>query len=118
MKLLTKAQEKKLIKNFHDNVKSADEKAELIDFKPVVKFFGGGSFTWLFTEYDEENRMFYGLCDLGQGFPELGYVSRDELESLRFPPFGLPVERDRYTTFDKTISEYFKEAKEAGSITV
>lgn len=61
-----------------------------------VKFFGGSSATWWITSYDPDTRIAFGLCDLGHGYPELGSVSMDELEALRFPPFGLPVERDRY----------------------
>ena len=112
MKLLTKIQEEKLIKNFKKNL----EKCGAVDFKPVVKFFGGGACTWLITEYDVEERMFFGLCDLGQGFPEVGYVSRDELEALRFPPFGLPVERDMYISFDKYLSQYAELASVDGRI--
>lgn len=37
----------------------------------------------------------FGLCDLGLGFPELGYVSLLELEALRGQA-GLPVEIDLY----------------------
>lgn len=112
MNLLTKAIETKLIKNFEAN----KDKENPEDFKPVVKFFGGGACTWLITEYNPEERLFFGLCDLGMGFPELGYVSRDELEEIRFKPFNLPVERDRHTSFDKTLSEYANEANELGRI--
>ena len=113
-KLMTKAIENKLIKNHKANLETGGTN----DFKPVVKFFGGGACTWLITEYDPENKIFFGLCDLGMGFPELGYVSRDELEALRFPPYILPVERDRYTSFDSPLSVYVDEASEAGRITV
>ena len=113
MKLLTKAIENKLVKNFKRNQLSFAP----VDFKPVVKFFGGGACTWLITEYNPEDGMFFGLCDLGQGFPELGYVSRAELEAVRFPPFGLPIERDMYTSFDSPISVYADEASKAGRIT-
>lgn len=111
-KLMTKVIENKLIKNFKSNQESFGGQ----DFIPVVKFFGGGACTWLITEYNPEDRMFFGLCDLGQGFPELGYVSRDELEAVRFPPFGLPIERDRYTSFNFPISVYADEASKAGRI--
>jgi len=107
MKLLTKAIENKLTKNFEANSDGEDSK----DFKPVVKFFGGGACTWLITEYDKENDSFFGLCDLGQGFPELGYVSKTELEGIKFPPFGLGVERDLYWNADKTLSQYADEAR-------
>ena len=108
MKLMTKVIENKLVKNSKLNQESGGEN----DFMPVVKFFGGGACTWLITEYDPEEKMFFGLCDLGQGFPEIGYVSRVELEGIRFPPFGLPVERDRYFTADKTLDGYASEAYE------
>ena len=96
MKLLTNVLAEKLIENFQ---------SEQDDFKPVVKFFGGGAFTWLITEWDGNDQMF-GLCDLGMGTPELGMVSYSELQNLRFPPFGLPVERDKFFKADKTILEY------------
>lgn len=108
MKLLTLQDEARLISN-HNQI----HKATIV---PVVKLFGGSSCTWLLSEYDPEDRLFFGLCDLGMGSPELGYVSRDELEAIRFPPFGLPVERDRHWTATKTLSEYATEAKAAGRI--
>jgi len=112
MKIMTAAQEKKMIKNFKETMETGDGS----NIKPVIKLFGGGACTWLLTEYEPEERRFFGLCDLGQGFPELGYVSRDELEDLRFPPFKLPIERDMYITLDKTISEYADVAREKGRI--
>jgi len=114
MKLLTKPIEKKLIENFEANKKLLEESEgeKNNDFKPVVKFFGGVACTWLITEYNPEEKMYFGLCDLGMGFPELGYVSKEELESLRFPPFGLPLERDMYFKANKTLSEYSDEARE------
>jgi hypothetical protein len=108
MKLLTKELEQKLIKNFEAN----NDKENTTDFKPVVKFFGGGACTWLISEYNPEDKIFFGLCDLGMGEPELGYVSREELESIRFLPFRLPVERDMHWTATKTLAEYAKEANE------
>jgi hypothetical protein len=58
-----------------------------------VKWFGGPC-TWLITEYDPHDRIGFGWCDLGLGFPELGYVSLDEVLSLRIPPIGARIERD------------------------
>ena len=52
---------------------------------PVVKLFnpvGGG--TWLLSEMDEQGIAF-GLCDLGMGEPELGYVAIQELEQAVLP---------------------------------
>jgi hypothetical protein len=35
---------------------------------------------WLISELNpEERHIAFGLCDLGQGFPELGYVDLNEL---------------------------------------
>ena len=62
-----------------------------------VKWFGGPC-TWLITEYDPGERIAFGWCDLGVGFPELGYVSLDEVLSLRIPPIGARIERDLYFT--------------------
>src|ERR1700716_907693 len=52
--------------------------------------------TWLLTEYYPEDGRFFGLCDLGMGSPELGYVNSEEIEQSvysRRPPI---VERDLY----------------------
>jgi hypothetical protein len=60
-----------------------------------VKLFGGGSFTWLITEYDPKEDRAFGFCCLDEpNFAELGYVSIAELRELRFPPLGSRVERD------------------------
>ena len=105
MKLLTKkikAQLKKNWENRHD---------EDYDPEPVVKFFHPLSASrWLITEQDQEDpdRLF-GLCDLGHGFPELGYVSLRELQSVKV--FGLGVERDLYFEPDKTLRKYADEAR-------
>lgn len=111
MKLLLKSDLTKLLANAKANADSD----EGIDSVPVVKFFGGGACTWLISEMDENNIMF-GLCDLGFGTPELGDVSYDELKALKFPPFGLPIERDISFKGDKPLSEYASEARIAGYI--
>ena len=119
MKILTKAIEAKLIKNRNINNQTnvqLDGDADEIDFKPVVKLFGGGACTWLLTELDPGSNMAFGLCDLGFGTPELGYVSMDELMALRFQPFGLPIERDLHFKADKTLTEYADEARTQGRI--
>ena len=56
-----------------------------------------------------------GLCDLGLGCPELGYVSLTELRSVR-GKLRLPIERDLHFEADKTISGYATEAREHGHI--
>ncbi|MFN0145959.1 MAG: DUF2958 domain-containing protein [Dehalococcoidia bacterium] len=58
-----------------------------------VKFFNPtGAATWYATEFDGDD-LFFGLCDLGFGEPELGYFSLSELLSVRVR-FGLTIERD------------------------
>jgi len=87
------------------------------DHFPAVKLFTpDGSATWLLTEADPDDpdRLF-GLCDLGLGFPELGYVSLQELSQLR-GRLGLPVERDNYFVADKPLSAYAEDARVKGRI--
>tara|TARA_R110000751_G_scaffold2435_2_gene12731 strand:- start:3582 stop:3908 length:327 start_codon:yes stop_codon:yes gene_type:complete len=106
MKLITKEIEKKLIKQYEFTLKNPDINTAEIN-KPYLKLFGGSSFTWLLSEYDKANRILFGLCDLGHG-GELGYVSLDELEQIKFPPFGLGIERDRFFDPQHTLWEYYK----------
>ena len=71
-----------------------------------LKFFDPcGAATWYIADaeliHNEANditdvRMF-GLCDLGMGYPELGYVMLSELASVG-GPLGLGIERDIYFT--------------------
>jgi hypothetical protein len=89
------------------------------DHPPVVKLFTpDGSATWLISESDPDDpdRLF-GLCDLGFGYPELGYVSLAEIAELR-GKMGLPVERDQAFVANKPLSVYADEARAAGRITV
>ena len=87
------------------------------DHPPVAKLFTpDAAATWLISEVDPDDpdRLF-GLCDLGLGYPELGYVSLAELLELR-GPLGLPVERDLHFVADKPLSAYAEEAREQGRI--
>lgn len=81
--------------------------------KPVVKFFNPcGAGTWLISEIDEDGDTLFGLCDLGMGCPELGYVSLSELKGIKLR-FGLGIERDLHWNGEKTLMEYL-EMMEAG----
>ena len=108
MIILTKEITKQLVDNHKHN---AGE-----DVSPVVKLFGGSSCTWLLTELDPESDIAFGLCDLGMGSPELGYVSMAELRSIKFPPFGLPIERDLHWEAEKSIYNYAQESRHLGYI--
>jgi len=90
MKLITKEIQKKL----EANKKKTDETGVTGDV--VLKLFGGPNMTWLITEIEEDQDTLWGLCDIGMGCCEFGTVSLSELKSVKFPPFGLGVERDMY----------------------
>ena len=109
-KLVTASQWRQLVKN--------DFKSSL-DIPPVVKLFApDANATWLLHSVSRANPdLAYGLCDLGLGFPELGYVSLAELFALR-GNLGLPVERDRYCSLDLTLREYDDRASMRGQIEV
>lgn len=90
---------------------------ETVDPHPVIKLFTpDANATWLLTELDpdDEDRAF-GLCDLGLGMPELGYVRLTDLEALR-GPFGLMVERDKHFRPDRPLSAYAEQARSCSRI--
>ena len=82
------------------------------DPMPVVKLFTpDAQATWLLSELDpDDDGIAFGVCDLGVGCPELGYVSLTEIANVR-GPLGLPVERDLHFRPDKTIGAYAEEAR-------
>jgi hypothetical protein len=111
MELITKAQTEQLLANGRAQRAAIDRDADALDFEPVVKLFTPDApCTWLFTEMDAEGLVF-GLCDLGMGEPELGYVSLLELVAVR-GKLGLPIERDLHFVANKTISAYAEEARD------
>lgn len=101
MKLLTKAIEKALPALCGQDGKGDEAIVHLKLFNPM------GAATWFITEYDPEDRIFFGYADLHghgpEGGAELGYVSLAELEGLKLP-FGLGIERDIHFT-PKTLAE-------------
>ena len=97
MKLITKAIEKAL-PPLYSQEKNPDPQVVLHYFNPM------GAGDWHITEGqvevfdmgddgDVQSWLFFGLCDLGMGYPELGYVTLMELEAVKLP-FGLGIERD------------------------
>lgn len=86
------------------------------DHFPVIKVFNPyGGATWLLTESEPgEPDILFGLCDLGQGFPELGYICRSEIEGLKIKVgrYELPLERDAWFKADKPLSAYAAEARD------
>jgi hypothetical protein len=116
MTLITSSQRQQLLANGQATA-AATLQDRAIDHFPVVKFFTPVSnATWLLTEIDPEDPdRAFGLCDLGLGCPELGYVSLSELASVR-GRLGPLVERDRYFEADKPLSAYADEARTHGGI--
>jgi len=115
MKLLLQAQREKLLKNSQLTGEALLNCTPEPEHQPVVKFFNPcGGATWLISEMDEDGRLF-GLCDLGFGTPELGYVMLDELASTRLK-FGLSIERDMHWKATQSLSAYADEARHAGRI--
>ena len=107
MKLLTKKQRERLLKNGRNRDR---------DHPPAVKFFNPcGAATWLFSELDEDGDTLFGLADLGFGTPELGYSSLAEIAAVRVR-FGLGIERDRHFRPKHPLSVYTAAARAAGHI--
>ena len=115
MKLITAEQRALMLENGRIN----NAGGRPIDPYPVVKLFTpDANATWLLTELDPvDEDCAFGLCDLGLGFPELGYVSLTEISEVR-GRLKLPVERDLHFKADKPLSEYAKEARRAERIAV
>lgn len=114
-KLFTKSIIATLQKQHAINLKHRQTTGETEDFKPAVKLFDPtGAATWLFSEWDGKDELF-GLCDLGQGSPELGYASLSEIQNTKLR-FGLRIERDIHFTPEKKLSEYAEEARNSGRI--
>ena len=109
MKLLTN----ELFAALLANAKARKQDGGPFDPHPVVKLFTpDGAATWLLTEVDPDDPdLAFGLCDLGLGYPELGYVSLSELAGVR-GRLGLPVERDLCFRANKPVSAYLEAAWE------
>lgn len=111
--LITDEQRLLLLANGRESSQNPD-----FDPAPVVKLFTpDAGATWLLSEIDpEDHDHVHGLCDLGLGTPELGWVSLKELAAMR-GRLGLPIERDLYFRAEKSLSAYARDARLAGRIT-
>jgi len=87
MKLFTKEIDKKLFAQYS---KGADLESQMV----VAKIFNPyGRGTWYILNSDPEDPDYlWAIVDLFE--VEMGSVSRSELETLKVPPFRLPLERD------------------------
>lgn len=116
MELITEEQRKKMLENGEKT--KANHTG---NHWPVVKLFTpDANCTWLLSELDPDDPddpdIAFGLCDLGLGFPELGYVSITELKHVR-GKLGLPVERDLHFTPSKSLESYAEATNQPRSIT-
>jgi hypothetical protein len=102
-------------------VHNAQEVQNLLakDHAPVVKLHSKyGKAIWLLSELDPVNNIAFGLCDLGQGNPELSYVSLSDLASLKHARLKVPmVETDLAFEGKYPMSIYLKAAKSNKRIT-
>ena len=110
--LITDEQRIVLLTNGRESLENPD-----FDPAPVVKLFTpDAGATWLLTEIDPDDEdLAFGLCDLGLGAPELGYVRLSEIAAVR-GRYGLPVERDLSFIADRPLSHFAQEARSAGRI--
>lgn len=106
MKLITKEIAKTLPALY------ANEEKEAKDVKVPLKLFNPcGPGTWYITEMDPETGTMFGFAEIGDpDCAELGYVSLQELESLRLP-FGLKIERDLHWDPSTTLEEVMRKVR-------
>ena len=115
LKMLSPGTAQKLVLKWQENEPLKGTERER-DFFPECKLFNpGGAGTWLLSELDPNSSLAFGLCDLGMGEPELGYVDLEELYGVKLPG-GLKIEQDRYWRAGKTLGAYAEEARRLGYI--
>ena len=117
MEIVTRELNKKLLGNW-----GRRDRASM----PVLKVFAPvGAATWVIHSMDpEEQDRLYGLCDLGFGFPELGYVSLSQLQEIQLPVKlgttqvgAIGLERDLHFRPRHTMETYAEAAHRARGIT-
>ena len=102
MELVTEELRQELLNNWD----SEDQ-----DLKPVLKIFAPiGASTWMIASMNpNDNDTMYGLCDLGLGSPELGYVPLSELQQIRIRFMAgveMELERDLYFEPKHSLAVY------------
>ena len=91
LSLITLKELKKLHENWHENQERLNNGEDTLSFAPVIKLFNPiGIGTWYISELSDD-LMGYGICHLYEY--ELGYVSLDELSSIKLK-FGYSIEKD------------------------
>jgi hypothetical protein len=87
--LFTKEIEKKLKKQFNKGFKIKDLEVITKIFNP----YGLGTWYILSQNPKKEDELF-AIVDWFE--LEIGFVSKEEISSIKVPPFELPLERDKY----------------------
>lgn len=88
------------------------------DPRPILKLFTpDAGATWLIAALSPDERIAWGVVDLGLGFIEVGEVDMAELKAAR-GRLGLPVERDRWFTPSMTVGEHQREGVLQGRLVV
>lgn len=110
--LITEEQRAKLMANGRISAAGQDH-----DPKPVAKLFTpDAGATWLLTELDPSDPdLAFGLCDTGEGHPELGHVRLSELASIR-GPLRQRVEQDIHFRSSEPLSRYLELAAARGYV--
>ncbi|MGX9779184.1 DUF2958 domain-containing protein [Pseudomonas aeruginosa] len=105
--LITYEQRFLLLANGRESLQNPD-----FDPAPVAKLFTpDAGAIWLLTEIDpDDHDHAFGLCDLGLGEPELGWVSLRELATV-LGRLSLPIECDLSFCAKKRLNAYAREAR-------
>lgn len=74
--------------------------------KQVFVHYFVGNCNWYLMELDQEEWLAFGWCDLGQGYPELGYFSVHELGSIQATGRLRFVDQDGSVTHEGTMPIY------------
>ena len=101
-----------MTKELEERFEEVGSQEKIKDPIVIAKFFNpAGPGTWLATEYDPKDKIFFGYVSLfGDYCDEWGSFSLEELESVK-GPFGLGIERDLYfieTPSSVLIKQYTK----------
>ena len=107
MKLLTKKILEKIPSVNWDNETNSE--------KVIVHYFHPFSdWHWYFTEYDPEEKLFFGIVHNNLTWEQMhdgeySYTSLEQLESIEI--FGCPIERDLYWDDKQTIKDVYETEK-------
>ena len=101
---------KLLIERLEKRFAEVGSQEERKDPLVIAKFFNPtGAGTWYATEYNPEEKIFFGYVSLfGDWNDEWGSFSLQELETFR-GPFSLGIERDRFF-HERPISQVIPKA--------